>query len=139
MSSMIDARTPDYDEIVRVVQLYIDGFQGHMDKLEEAFHADAWIFALDAQADLSKDLIWDRFERWASSRRQVQGRVIQVAQAGEVASVLLGFDNIENLADSWVDVLALIKLDGVWKITHKSAVHSSRADWAQPLSADGQG
>ena len=125
-------RAPDHDEIVRIVQLYIDGFQGRLDKLEEAFHEDAWILALDAQGDLGKDLIRDRFERWASSRRQVRGRVIQVTQAGELASVLLGFDNIENLVDSWVDVLALIKLDGAWKITHKSAVHSSRADWAKP-------
>lgn len=123
---------PDHDEIVRIVQLYINGFQGRLDKLEEAFHEDAWILALDDQGDLSKDLIRDRFERWASSRRQVRGRVIQVTQAGELASVLLGFDNIENLVDSWVDVLALIKLDGAWKITHKSAVHSSRADWAKP-------
>lgn len=125
-------RAPDHDEIVRIVQLYIDGFQGRLDKLEEAFHEDAWILALDAQGDLSKDLIHDRFKRWANSRRQVRGRVIQVTQAGELASVLLGFDNIEDLADSWVDVLALIKLEGAWKITHKSAVHNSRADWAKP-------
>jgi hypothetical protein len=127
-----DERTPDLDEIVRVVQLYVEGFQGGMEKLREAFHEDAWILALDAEGGFSKDLISDRFERWAASHRQVRGRVIQVTQAGEVASVLLGFDNTENLADSWVDVLALIKLDGTWKITHKSAVHSSRADWAKP-------
>ncbi|MGJ7459323.1 nuclear transport factor 2 family protein [Halomonas sp. RA08-2] len=127
-----DQHTPDFDEIVRVVQCYVDGFQGGMDKLREAFHKDAWILALDAEGGFSKDLISDRFERWAASHRQVRGRVIQVTQAGEVASVLLGFDNTENLADSWVDVLALLKLDGVWKITHKSAVHSSRADWAKP-------
>ena len=38
------ATTPDYDEIVRVVQLYIDGFKGDVDKFKEAFHEDAWIF-----------------------------------------------------------------------------------------------
>lgn len=132
MGTTADERTPDHDEIVRVVQCYVDGFQGHLNKLHEAFHEDAWILALDAEGGFSKDLISDRFERWAASHRQVRGRVIQVTQAGEVASVLLGFDNTENLADSWVDVLALIKLDGVWKITHKSAVHSSRAGWAAP-------
>lgn len=132
MGTTADERTPDHDEIVRVVQCYVEGFQGRLDKLQEAFHEDAWILALDAEGGFSKDLISDRFERWAASHRQVRGRVIQVTQAGEVASVLLGFDNTENLADSWVDVLALIKLDGAWKITHKSAVHSSRADWAKP-------
>ena len=80
----------------------------------------------------SKDLISDRFARWAASQRPVRGRVIQVTQAGEVASVLLGFDNTETPADSWVDVLALLKLDGRWQITHKSAVHSTRAAWAKP-------
>ncbi len=132
MNTTVDERTPDHDEIVRVVQGYVEGFQGRRDKLEEAFHEDAWILAVDAEGGFSKDLISDRFARWAASHRQVHGRVIQVTQAGEVASVLLGFDNTENLADSWVDVLALIKLDGTWKITHKSAVHSSRADWAKP-------
>lgn len=132
MSTTTDERMPDYEEIVRVVQCYVDGFQGRLDKLQEAFHEDASILALDAKGGFSKDLISDRFARWAASHRQVRGRVIQVTQAGEVASVLLGFDNIENLADSWVDVLALIKLDGRWQITHKSAVHSSRADWAKP-------
>lgn len=124
--------TPDHDEIVRVVQLYIDGFQGDIEKLSDAFHEDAWIFAIDAEGALGKGLVSDRFERWAASHRPVRGRVIQVIQAGEVASVLLGFDNTEELADSWVDVLALLKRDGTWKITHKSAVHSSRAAWAKP-------
>lgn len=125
-------RTPDHDEILRVVQLYVDGFQDSMGKLREAFHEDAWIFALDAEGDLGKGLVSERFERWATSYRPVRGRFISVTQAGDVASVLLGFDNTENLSDSWVDVLALIKLNGVWKITHKSAVHSSRASWAKP-------
>lgn len=123
---------PDLDEIKRVVQLYVDGFQGRQEKLEEAFHRDAWIFALDADGALATDLISDRFERWASSQRVVKSRFIAVTQAGEVASVLLGFDNIENLEDSWVDVIALLKLDGHWKITNKTAAHSSRAEWAKP-------
>ena len=35
------ATTPDYDEIVRVVQLYIDGWKGDVNKFKEAFHEDA--------------------------------------------------------------------------------------------------
>nr|WP_246390056.1 nuclear transport factor 2 family protein [Halomonas cerina] len=123
---------PDYDEIVRVVQLYVEGFQGRSDKLREAFHEDAWIFAIDAEGALGKGLVSERFERWATSHRPIKGRVISVTQAGEVASVLLGFDNTEDLADSWVDVIALMKIDGAWKITNKTAAHSSRAAWAKP-------
>ncbi|MCC5902202.1 MAG: nuclear transport factor 2 family protein [Halomonas sp.] len=123
---------PEIDEIKRVVQLYVDGFQGGIEKLQQAFHKDAWIFALDADGVLATDLISDRFERWANSQRAVKSRFIAITQAGEVASVLLGFDNSENLEDSWVDVIALLKIQGSWKITNKSAVHSTRAAWARP-------
>ncbi|MGQ7263015.1 nuclear transport factor 2 family protein [Vreelandella sp. V005] len=125
---------PEIDEIKRVVQLYVDGFQGGMEKLQEAFHKEAWIFALDAEGALATDLISNRFERWANSQRAVKSRFIAITQAGEVASVLLGFDNSENLEDSWVDVIALVKVDGSWKITNKTAAHSTRAAWAKPNS-----
>lgn len=125
---------PEINEIKRVVQLYVDGFQGSRNKLEEAFHKDAWIFALDADGALATDLISDRFERWATSQRLVNSRFIAITQAGEVASVLLGFDNSENLEDSWVDVIALLKIQGTWKITNKSAAHSTRAAWAKPTA-----
>lgn len=125
---------PEIDEIKRVVQLYVDGFQGGRAKLKEAFHQDAWIFALDADGVLATDLISDRFDRWADSHRAVMSRFITVTQAGEVASVLLGFDNNDNLEDSWVDVIALVKINGAWKITNKTAAHSTRAAWAKPSS-----
>lgn len=123
---------PEVEEIKRVVQLYVDGFQGGMEKLQEAFHKEAWIFALDAEGAVATDLISDRFERWANSQRVVKSRFIAITQAGDVASVLLGFDNGENLEDSWVDVIALLKVQGTWKITNKTAAHSSRAAWAKP-------
>ena len=35
-------RTNDYDEIIRVMQLYIDGFNDNdISKFKEAFHEDA--------------------------------------------------------------------------------------------------
>ena len=86
------ATTPDYDEIVRVVQLYIDGFKGDVDKFKEAFHEDAWIFFTDADGVLHKDLLTDCFERWAAANRHIEGRIISVTQARDVASVLLGYD-----------------------------------------------
>jgi hypothetical protein len=84
------APTPDYDEIVRVVQLYIDGWKGDVNKFKEAFHEDAWIFFTDADGVLHKDLLTDRFETWAAANRHIEGRIISVTQAGDVASVLLG-------------------------------------------------
>jgi hypothetical protein len=123
------ATTPDYDEIVRVVQLYIDGWKGDVNKFKEAFHEDAWIFFTDADGSLHKGLLTDRFETWAAAHRHIEGRIIAVTQAGDVASVLLGFDNIIDPSRSFVDFHALLRINGIWKITNKTATHSSRAAW----------
>ena len=44
-SASLTARIDDYDEICRVVQLYMDGVaKGDVSKLKEAFHGDARMF-----------------------------------------------------------------------------------------------
>jgi hypothetical protein len=130
--SATNATTPDHDAIVRVVQLYIDGFnEGDVAKFKEAFHQSAWIFFTDAQGALHKALLTDRFEEWAAPHRdKVVCRLISVVQAGDVAVVILGFDNPEGRSSSWVDVHSLLRIDGVWKIMNKTATHNSRAAWA---------
>ena len=61
------ARTDDYDEIVRVMRLYIDGFNDNdVGKFKQAFHEDAWIFYIDADGVLHKNLISESFEKWAA-------------------------------------------------------------------------
>lgn len=128
---MIDD-TPDYDEIARVVQLYIDGFnECDVAKFKEAFHENAWMFFTDADGTLHKHLLTDCFEEWAAPpKANLVGRIISIQQAGDVAGVLLGFDNAANLPNSWVDFHSLLRLEGTWKIMNKTATHSSRAAWA---------
>ncbi len=123
------ATTTDYDEIVRVVQLYVDGFNDKdINKFKEAFHSNAWIFFTDAKGILHKDLLTNCFAEWATPpKEQIVGRIISVIQAGDVAGVLLGFDNAVGKSSSWVDFHSLLRIDGVWKIMNKTATHSSRA------------
>src|SRR5579863_6462003 len=110
-ATMTTATAPDYDAIVRAVQLYIDGFNGGgIDTFKEAFHEDAWIFFTDAEGVLYNNLISEDFEEWAAEGRAnkanntpIVGRIIAVTQAGDVANVLLGFDNTADLSNSWVD------------------------------------
>lgn len=125
---------PDREDIVRVVQLYIDGFNDcDVDKFKQAFHEDAWIFFTYRDGTLYKGLIADSFEEWATPPAQrIVGRVISVTQAGDIASVLLGFDNADDLSDGWVDLHTLLRIDGAWKIMNKTATHCSRAAWAAP-------
>ena len=124
--------SPDYDAIVHVVQLYIDGFNDcSVAKFKEAFHENAWIFYTDAQGALHKSLLSDCFEEWAVPHTyRIVGRIISVIQAGDVAVVLLGFDNDNGRSSSWVDIHSLLRIDGVWKIMNKTATHNSRAAWA---------
>jgi hypothetical protein len=88
--------TPDCDEIVRVVQLYVDGFNdGDINKFKQAFHDDAWIFFTDRLGGLHKGLLDDSmFAPWASEgRKGIDARIIAVTQAGDIANVLLGWDD----------------------------------------------
>jgi hypothetical protein len=138
----MSAKTPDYDEIVRVIHLYTDGCSiregGPADgpdpvrvaMLREAFHEDARIFFNNPEGTLRKFRIWDNIEVWASFRYHITARIISVTQAGDVASVLLGFDNANGVEQSWVDCHALLRINGVWKITNKTATHATRAAWA---------
>jgi hypothetical protein len=124
--------TPDHDEIVRVVQLYIDGFNDRdIAKFKEAFHESAWIFFTEPDGTLYRNLLTNCFQEWVSGPSEtIVGRVISVQQAGDVAVVLLGFDNATDPPSSWVDIHSLLRLNGVWKIMNKTATHSSRAAWA---------
>jgi len=114
----------EYDEILATVRLYIDGFNDHdANKFRQAFHKDAQMFYIDENGALHVHRLDDElFEVWASpdSKRQIRLRVISVAQMGDVASVALGWD------DDYLDFHALVRANGVWKITNKTASHSSR-------------
>ena len=121
-------RTADYDEIVRVVKLYIDGFNDNdISKFKEAFHEDAWIFFIDAEGRLHKNLISESFEGWAAPPSSgIVGRFISVTQVGDAASVQLSFDSATGKSHEWIDFHNLLRINGVWKITNKTATHSSR-------------
>ena len=95
------------------------------------FHDDAWIFFTDADGGLNKGLLTECFEEWAAPpRANIVGRLISVQQAGDVACVLLGFDDLADPTNCWVDFHLLLRIDGAWKITNKTATHSSKAAWA---------
>ena len=121
------ARTDDYDAIVRVMRLYIDAFNDNdVGKFKEAFDPDAWIFYIDADGALHKHRISEDFERWAAPPSWgVVGRFVSVTQVGDAAAVQLSFDS-EQSGGGWIDFHNLLKVNGVWKITNKTATHSSR-------------
>jgi hypothetical protein len=121
----VTARTDDYHEILRVMQLYIDGFSDNdVGKFKEVFHEDAWIFYIDADGTLHKNLISEDFGKWATPPGWgVVGRFISVTRVGDAAGVQLSW---KRGASEFIDFHNLLRISGVWKITNKTATHSSR-------------
>jgi hypothetical protein len=125
----VTARTDDYDKIVQVMQLYIDGFNDNdIAKFKEAFHEDAWIFFIDAKGALQKGLISKYLDGWATPPSSgIVGRFISVTQVGDAAAVQLSFDAESDKTTGWIDFHNLLRINGVWKITNKTAIHSNRS------------
>ena len=121
-------RTDDYDAVVRVVQLYIDGFNDNdIAKFKEAFHEDAWMFYINPDGSLYHRPISESFEKWAAPPGWgVVGRFISVTQVGDAATVQVSWDRASDKREGWIDFHNLLRINGVWKITNKSATHSSR-------------
>ena len=127
------ARTDDYDEIVRVVQLYLDAHnENDLAKLKEAFDENAWIYFIDPDGALHKGVMCDRFDALLRDNvlrkflGDVVGRIVSVTQVGDAASVQLSFDSATDKSNGWIDFHNLLRINGVWKITNKTATHSSR-------------
>ena len=120
-------KAPDYEAICAVIQLYIDGWKGDPSKFHQAFHEDAWIFFNDADGKPHGRLLSDCFEDWAQTNWEISPELSAVNQKGDIANVTLAFNNVSVPASSYVDLLNLIKVNGIWKITNKTATHASRA------------
>ena len=93
----------------------------------QAFDEDAWMYYIDANGSPYKDLISKSFAKWASPPSAgIVGRFISVTQVGDAAAVQLSFDAVSNRSAGWIDFHNLQKVKGAWKITNKTATHSSR-------------
>jgi len=142
-SSVQNAGLPpaaDYDAIAAVIQLYIDGLnQADAGKLRECFHENAWVawtwsggYGWEDGA-LEQHPIQDVLEEWTSDAmpKSWTHRILSVTQAGDVASVLLEMHTADDPPGvGWVDIHALLRINGVWKDMNMTATNVSRAGWA---------
>ena len=125
---------PDHDEIVQVIQLYIDGFnQSDIGKFRECFHDNAWwACTLPGDGGLVQHPVVESLGEWVGDdfTKDWEHRILSVTQAGDVASVILEMHSASKPSEAWVDMHALLRIDGVWKDMNKTATHASRAAWA---------
>lgn len=124
MTLYSDSEAPDYSQIVSVINDYVEGWQAQASKFRRAFDEHAWIFYTDDAGNLSKGLLADLFDRWASTHWRIRGRILSVTQIGDLANVVLHFENLSQPSASFYDSHTLLKVDGEWRITNKTAVHA---------------
>ena len=114
----------DYDGIVAAAQAYIDGWNQHdAKKFKQAFDEDAWIFCIEQDGKLSKEHLSDEvLEGWARNdgRYTAELRILSVTQMGDAACVALAWGT------EWFDFHSMVRVDGEWKITNKTASHRNR-------------
>ena len=115
----------DLDEVRAVVQLYIDGANGDVAKLEQAFHPDARMMGHIGPMDTYVP-ITDFFAMvkatpgMAGPNYQATIRTIDIVGDAGVA-VLVETDYI---GCDFVDYFSVARIDGRWQITNKTYAHT---------------
>ena len=141
----MNATAPDYDDIVRVVQLYVNGSNDcDVSKYREAFHEDAWIFYTDQDGVLHNQLIADAFPSMGLTTADQNCGANHLGDPGWGHCVCAAWIRrcvgrlrpSHRHGTSWVDFHTLLRTKGVWKITNKTATHATRASWAADQYAE---
>ena len=123
---VIAEQIDDYDEIVRVLELCMEGeAEGDAERLKEAFHEDARMYGEVAGTRYDMP-ITEFFEVAASEPADTgsyRGRVLSVHQVGDAASAVVAEDGYWGSL-SFIDFFTLNRIGGTWKIVNKTFVHT---------------
>lgn len=116
----------DYDEICRVVQLFIEGeANGDVAKLKEAFHDGAQMFgsALGSRYDMPITEFMGMAASEPGDTGRHRARVVMVHQSMDAAMAVVAEEGYWGSL-SFVDYLSLARIDGTWKIVCKLFAHT---------------
>jgi hypothetical protein len=117
--------TEEFDEIQKVISLYMEGsVSGDVPKLRQAFHKDARMFG--SLGGKRYDIPIEEFFALAQSEPagpNYKGRILSLNQVNDAATVTLAEDGFWG-SISFVDFFALSKFDGAWKIVNKTFAHT---------------
>jgi hypothetical protein len=119
--------TTERQAIERSVQLYIDGAsKGDVAKLREAFHTEAWMFGSVSGARFDvpiSQMIDMSASQPLDSDGTYKASIISIEQVGDAATATIEEHGCWG-GVSFVDFLALAKIDGAWKIVNKTFAHT---------------
>jgi hypothetical protein len=124
-ASIPTSSVEDHDAICRVVQLCLDGeARGDVAKLREAFHPDARMFGSLAgdRYDVPIRALFDMAAEAPADTGDYRARITSVNQVGDAAAVSVVEEGYWGTV-SFVDLLSLCRIGGVWKIVNKTFAH----------------
>lgn len=115
----------DYDAVRAVVQLCLDGeATGDVGKLEQAFHADAWMFGdlAGTRYDVPIQTLFDMSAESPADTGCYRSRILSITCHGDVATATVAEEGYWGTV-SFLDLLSLCRIDGTWKIVNKTFTH----------------
>ena len=117
----------DYDAISRVLQLCTEGeAKGDVEKLREAFHADARMFGSLAgeRYDVPIEELFKLAESEPADTGKYRSRVLSVQQTGDAAMAVVAEEGYWGTV-SFIDYFLLACIEGDWKIVCKLFAHTA--------------
>jgi len=119
----------EYDEVRRVVQLFLDGeAKGDAAKLEEASHPDARMYG--SVGGTRYDMSIAEFIKLAAKEPgdtgKYRARILSVRQIGDAAVAEVAEEGYWGSL-SFTDYLQLARIEGTWKVVSKLFVHTGGA------------
>ena len=115
----------DLDDVRNVIQLYIDGANGDVAKLERAFHPDARMMghvgAMDTYVPIGE------FFKMVKARPGMAGKnykavVRSIDLSGDAGVAVLV--ETDYMGCDFVDYFSVARIDGRWMITNKTYAHT---------------
>ena len=115
----------DLEEVRALIELYVDGSNGDVAKLRQAFHQEAWMYGRFGGDDTIFPIA--QFFAMVETRPGMAGpsyravlRTIDLA--GDAGMAVLA--ETDYLGCDFVDYFAVARIDGRWQITNKTYAHT---------------
>jgi Putative lumazine-binding len=115
----------DLDDVRDVIQLYIDGANGDVDKLKRAFHPDAHMMGhvgpMDTYVPIARffDMVAAQPGAAGPNYKATIRSIDITGDAGVAVLVETDFNGCD-----FVDYFSVARIDGRWMITNKTYAHT---------------
>jgi hypothetical protein len=123
----------DLDEVRSLVQLYVDGANGDIDKLRQAFHPTATMMGhigpMDTYVPIEEFVSLVEAHP-GSAGPDYQATVRSIDLTGDAGVAVLV--EADYMGCDFVDYFAVARIDGRWQITNKTYAHTGGEPPAPP-------